>query len=251
LKIWLSLRRFSLCFSCIALCVSFFLASCHTSTAPVVYRQQPLSEKINYHIVLSGETLFSIAWRYEVDVKMLAEKNGVSSVDKIYAGQKLLLNFGKHGASQSPLPAPSNAVQLSAPNNSAQRNTKASPSFSSNLRWRWPVRGEVSRKFTSSRLFKGIDIDSWFGAPVHAAAPGVVVYAGNGLRGYGQLIIIKHNSVFLSAYAHNKKIFVKEGQLIKDDQKISEAGGDGANKKRLYFEIRRKGKPVDPLRYLP
>lgn len=233
------------------LCVSFFLVSCHSSTAPVVYRQQPLSEKINYHIVSSGETLFSIAWRYEVDIKMLAAKNRISSIDKIHAGQKLLLSLSKHGGSQSLLTTQPLAGQFSASDSLGLEKTTISPSFSSNFRWRWPVKGEVSRKFNSSRLFKGIDIDSSFGAPVYAAAPGIVVYAGNGLRGYGQLIIIKHNSIFLSAYAFNKKIFVKEGQSIKADQKISEAGGDRANKIRLYFEIRRNGKPVDPTKYLP
>ena len=84
-----------------------------------------------------------------------------------------------------------------------------------------------------------------------AAGPGVVVYAGSGLRGYGKMIIIKHSEIYLSAYAHNRKILVKEGQEIKAGQVISEAGGDHANNRRLYFEIRKDGKPVDPRYYLP
>jgi lipoprotein NlpD len=128
---------------------------------------------------------------------------------------------------------------------------RKAPALPSNWRWQWPTTGRVVKRFNSTSLFKGVDIQSHPGAPVVVAAPGVVVYSGSGLRGYGKLIIVKHSDVFLSAYAHNRKIFVREGQELKGGQKISEVGGDPSDKKRLYFEIRKDGKPVDPLRYLP
>ncbi|MGK2914078.1 MAG: murein hydrolase activator EnvC family protein [Porticoccaceae bacterium] len=111
--------------------------------------------------------------------------------------------------------------------------------------------GRFTRNYDSGRVFKGIDIQSAAGRPVTAAATGTVVYAGNGLPAYGQLIIIKHDDTYLSAYAHNRKLFVSEGVVVKSGQTISEVGGDPANPGRLYFEIRERGKPVDPLRLLP
>ncbi|MAS40214.1 MAG: hypothetical protein CMK33_00680 [Porticoccaceae bacterium] len=117
--------------------------------------------------------------------------------------------------------------------------------------WDWPVKGRVSRQFDSNRKFKGINIQSTPGTAVRAAAPGEVVYAGDGLRGYGQLIIVKHNAAYLSAYAHNRVMRVREGERVSRGQTIGEVGGDAANPGRLYFEIRKQGSPVDPTRLLP
>jgi lipoprotein NlpD len=116
--------------------------------------------------------------------------------------------------------------------------------------WDWPVKGEVVTSFTKSGR-KGVDISGRRGQSVAAAADGHVVYAGGGLRGYGQLIIVKHNKRFLSAYAHNSRILVKEGDNVKVGQRIAEMGDTGTDKIMLHFEIRRDGKPVDPVRYLP
>jgi lipoprotein NlpD len=112
------------------------------------------------------------------------------------------------------------------------------------------VKGEVVTSFTKSGR-KGVDISGRRGQSVAAAADGRVVYAGGGLRGYGQLIIVKHNKRFLSAYAHNSRILVKEGDNVKVGQRIAEMGDTGTDKIMLHFEIRRDGKPVDPVRYLP
>lgn len=117
--------------------------------------------------------------------------------------------------------------------------------------WDWPVKGRVSRQFDSNRKFKGINIQSKSGTAVRAAAPGEVVYAGDGLRGYGQLIIVKHDATYLSAYAHNRVMRVREGERVRGGQTIGEVGGDAANPGRLYFEIRKQGSPVDPTRLLP
>ena len=118
--------------------------------------------------------------------------------------------------------------------------------------WNWPTQGKVIRTY-SSKLGgnKGIDISGKIGQPVLAASAGKVVYSGNGLASYGNLIIVKHSDQFLSAYAHNKKLFVREGGEVKRGQKIAELGNTGTSEAKLHFEIRYKGKPVNPLDYLP
>ena len=117
--------------------------------------------------------------------------------------------------------------------------------------WAWPTEGKILRNFTDSGSGRGLDIKGIRGQAVHAAADGRVVYHGSGLRGYGQLIIIKHNDEFLSAYAHNERIYIKEGDNVKRGTKIAAMGDTGADRVKLHFEIRRNGKPVDPLKYLP
>jgi len=119
------------------------------------------------------------------------------------------------------------------------------------LDWVWPAQGKIISTFSETANLKGIDIAGKSGQPVVASASGKVVYAGSGLRGYGKLIIVKHNSTFLSAYAHNKEIAVKEGQQVAKGQKIAEMGDTDADQVKLHFEIRRLGKPVDPTKFLP
>jgi lipoprotein NlpD len=119
------------------------------------------------------------------------------------------------------------------------------------LDWAWPVKGKIISGFSDTANLKGIDIAGTAGQAVHASAAGRVVYAGSGLRGYGKLIIIKHNTTYLSAYAHNREILVKEGQQVARGQKIAEMGNTDAEQVKLHFEIRRQGKPMDPTKYLP
>ncbi|TMH37059.1 MAG: LysM peptidoglycan-binding domain-containing protein [Betaproteobacteria bacterium] len=119
------------------------------------------------------------------------------------------------------------------------------------IQWVWPAAGKVVAGFSETSNFKGIDIAGKSGQPVVASAAGRVVYAGNGLRGYGKLVIIKHNNTYLTAYAHNREILVKEKQEVAKGQKISEMGDTDADQVKLHFEIRRLGKPVDPTKYLP
>jgi len=118
------------------------------------------------------------------------------------------------------------------------------------VEWGWPVRGRILAGFSEASN-KGLDIAGKPGDPVTAAAPGRVVYSGSGLRGYGKLVIIKHNKTYLSAYAHNREILVKEGQSVVKGQKIAEIGSTDADAPKLHFEIRKLGKPVDPARFLP
>lgn len=126
-----------------------------------------------------------------------------------------------------------------------------SPGDDEGLDWVWPAKGKVVAQFSESASLKGIDIGGAAGDPVVASAPGKVVYAGSGLRGYGKLVIIKHNATYLTAYAHNADILVKEGQAVARGQKIAEMGSTDADRVKLHFEIRRLGKPMDPLRFLP
>lgn len=115
--------------------------------------------------------------------------------------------------------------------------------------WRWPVKGKVLAPFTEQG--RGVDIAGKKGTPVVAAAAGRVIYAGDGVRGYGKLVIIKHNNTWLSAYAHNDKIFVEEQSDVRKGQKIAEMGASDADQVKLHFEVRRQGKPVDPVKVLP
>jgi lipoprotein NlpD len=128
---------------------------------------------------------------------------------------------------------------------------RASSEDGDDLDWMWPAKGKLVTGFSDTANLKGIDIAGAVGQPVLASAPGRVVYAGSGLRGYGKLVIIKHNNTFLSAYAHNRDILVKEGQQVTRGQKIAEMGSTDADQVKLHFEIRRLGRPMDPLKYLP
>jgi lipoprotein NlpD len=121
--------------------------------------------------------------------------------------------------------------------------------WGSTAKWIWPAKkGKIINYF--SPLNKGINISGYEGAPIYAVASGKIVYCGNGLRGYGNLIILKHNSLYLSTYAHNRVVFVKEGQWVRQGQIIAEMGRTGADKIMLHFEIRRAGKPIDPINLL-
>jgi lipoprotein NlpD len=134
----------------------------------------------------------------------------------------------------------------------APSTTTAMTATNSNSHWLWPTNGRVITMYSANDpLRKGIDLEGRQGDPVKATGAGSVVYAGSGLAGYGQLIIIKHNDQFLSAYGHNSKLLVAEGDAVKKGQVIAEVGSSGTDKNKLHFEIRKSGKPVDPMLYLP
>ena len=152
-------------------------------------------------------------------------------------------------------PAPRSDAKAE-PSSPAASTPPAAPSAATagdtdGLDWAWPTKGKIIAGFSDTANLKGIDIAGTAGQAIHASAPGRVVYAGNGLRGYGKLIIIKHNATYLSAYAHNREILVKEGQQVTRGQKIAEMGNTDADQVKLHFEIRRQGKPMDPAKYLP
>ena len=150
------------------------------------------------------------------------------------------------GAPQPTAPAPEATPAPVAP---APEPEKPAGTDKEDVDWIWPVKGKVLSPFTETT--KGMDIAGKKGAPVVAAASGRVVYAGAGLRGYGKLVIIKHNDTWLSAYAHNDNILVKEQQDVRRGQKIAEMGQSDTDQVKLHFEVRREGKPVDPVKILP
>jgi lipoprotein NlpD len=185
------------------------------------------------HIVRKGETLYSIAWRYGKDADALARWNRLGDGSLIYPGQVLRLTAPSGSSSGS-------ATSRRAPPRSLPPIPDQPPPA-----WAWPTSGAISVNFGGKPgPGTGVLIDGKAGQAVYAAASGVVVYAGSGLIGYGQLIILKHNDTFLSAYGYNASLLVKEGQSIKKGQRIATMGEGPENKPRLHFEIRRNGKPV-------
>ncbi len=219
------------------------------------------------HTVTRGDTLYSIALRYGVDVRELARWNGISDTSVLSIGQTLRLTppagvatvtpVAPAGTTEvHPLPAPgvAEAGPPVAPAAVPPAITKPEPvkpaPVESTVNWLWPAPGKVIETFDETHN-KGIDIAGNEGDPVLAAADGDVVYVGSALRGYGNLVIVKHNEEFISAYAHNRQILVKQGQGVKRGQRIAEIGRTDADRTKLHFEVRRQGKPVDPLRYLP
>ena len=158
------------------------------------------------------------------------------------------------GAAQAPAPTPPppTVVARADPKLEPRSDAKAAASDDNDrIDWLWPATGKLVTGFSDNANLKGIDIAGKAGQPVVATAAGKVVYAGTGLRGYGKLVIVKHNNTYLSAYAHNNDILVKEGQQVSRGQKIAEMGDTDSDQVKLHFEIRRLGKPVDPLKYLP
>ena len=246
----------------ILITAAFSSACSNNRYVPVNERNQPPSTSLSSHRVAGGETLFSIAWRYGLNYKSLARNNRISSPYTIYPGQTLSLKASKR--SQGKPPKKSKRVKKStskAKVNSYSRSKKqakvvkkssSNVGYSTSFSWQWPSAGPLLKKYSQgSSVNKGIDIGGKKGESVTTAAPGRVVYSGDGLRGYGKLVIVKHNEDYLSAYAHNNRLFVKEDQVVKAGQKIAEIGSSGTDKNMLHFEIRRDGKPVDPLKYLP
>jgi lipoprotein NlpD len=153
------------------------------------------------------------------------------------------------GPAPAPVLAPATAPAVAPAQEPAGKPDAVAPD-EDKVDWGWPARGQIIAGF-SEATNKGLDIAGKPGDPVIASAPGRVVYSGSGLRGYGKLVIIKHNKTYLSAYAHNSEILVKEGQSVVKGQKIAEVGSTDSDRPKLHFEIRKLGKPVDPAKYLP
>ncbi len=231
------------------------LSACSSTktSAPVSDLTQPPSFKIKSHTVARGETLFAIAWRFNLDVDDLAAANAISAPYTIYPGQKLSLDLNKKTVSQVSTARTKQPVSTRSKIQTRKQQTKSPKSSETQtLRWVWPVSGKLITRFSGSdELRKGIDIAAKKGEPVLAAGDGEIVYAGAGLRGYGNLLIVKHNDRYLSAYAHNSKLIAREGKKVKAGEKIAEIGSSGTDRDKLHFEIRRDGKPVNPLGYLP
>ncbi|MFZ3203350.1 MAG: peptidoglycan DD-metalloendopeptidase family protein [Pseudomonas sp.] len=264
------------------LVIGAFLAGCASSPSGSVQvvdrnnrgaamqQRQPVTS--GQYVVRRGDTLYSIAFRFGWDWKALAARNGIAPPYLIRVGQVIRFD-GRQPARGSvvasaptvtrpaavarpiaPIHAPAARpqAQTSVPIKPTPATTPVQSVQRSASGWAWPAGGVVIGRFSSNgSLNKGIDIAGDLGQPVLAASDGSVVYAGSGLRGYGELVIIKHSDTYVSAYGHNRRLLVQEGQQVKAGQTIAEMGSTGADRVKLHFEIRRQGKPVDPLQYLP
>lgn len=236
------------------------LVSCAGEVIPVpIYDgpDKPKSQPVSY-TVKSGDTLYSIAWRYYLDYRQLANINDLDEPYHLTKGQVLYLAGKKRvsGHSRPSQPThrkasvqPTHRVYTKKTSQVVKPAPKVQLAQGPVRNWRRPTRGRVVQSYSAEN--KGIDFAGTLGQPVYASAGGVVAYSGTGLRGYGNLIIIKHNNLFLSAYGHNRVSLVKEGQVVKPGQKIAEMGSSGAKKVMLHFELRRAGKPVNPARFIP
>lgn len=279
-----------------------FLAACSSAPKklPTEAEKEKLTEKqplpplsYPYYRVKAGDTLYSIAMRYDKDYKDLSKLNNLDEKFTIYVDQKLVLEDENVKPEQKtvavvetnkivakPLPPvnkPKPKIEPTKPivssnNNPKIANTKANESVvkntpsvgtnvqatakSGSLTWGWPVNnansGQLLKRFSTEGVgSKGIAIAGKRGDTVKASADGVVVYAGEGLVGYGKLIIVRHSDEYITAYAHNDRLIASEGQKVKLGQQIAELGSTGTDREKLHFEIRYKGKPVDPLSILP
>jgi lipoprotein NlpD len=239
------------------------------------------------HVVQKGDTLFAIAFNYGLDPRELAELNGIQDPNLIQVGQQIKLFPGTAAAvtesrqaqtsAQSSVKdqpkvvkypyseaavAKAEALQGDSPRVPVIARIEAKPEAKPEaqpaiqaaaedaLEWSMPTQGKLIGSFSEADNRKGIDIAGKLGQPIFASAPGKVVYSGSGLRGYGKLLIIKHNKTYLSAYAHNDQLLVKEGETVTRGQKIAEMGNTDSDQVKLHFEVRRLGKPVDPANYL-
>ena len=231
--------------------------------------------KPGYYTVKPGDTLIRIGLESGQSWKDIARWNNLENANLIEVGQVLRVVAPSTAVAAAPAPAEAGVVTRPVASSSITPTTAPTskggataptPTASTpapapapapvaaadddNLGFIWPASGNLLAGFDEARN-KGYDIAGKAGDPVLAAADGRVVYAGAGLRGYGNLIILKHNNTFLTAYAHNQALLVKEDQSVRKGQKIAEMGNSDADRVKLHFEIRRQGKPVDPSRYLP
>jgi lipoprotein NlpD len=255
------------------------LLACAAGPARAPVENREGEENVEYtqpagYEVVRGDTLYAIAWRYGMDYRKLASANRIARPYHIYPGQELVLGekdpepaavarvTSEPEIAPVSRPAPATATAgaakpkpttpppaASAPTATATNSDMSVPNEPVTS-WLWPARGKLVRDF-SGTVHKGIDIGGQAGDPVLATSSGRVVYAGNGIVGYGNLLILKHNEQYLSAYGHNRQLLVQQGDMVKSGEKIAEKGSSATNSVRLHFEIRREGKPIDPKKLLP
>ena len=209
------------------------------------------SDSGSTYTVKRGDTLYAISRSTGTSVRDLARLNNISPPYTIEVGQKLKLNSGSGTTAKAGASGKKSSTKRTAVTPSSAVPQSSWPPVGQRC-WRWPTSGKVVLPYsTSDGGNKGIDIAGKRGQPVYAAGAGKVVYVGNQLRGYGNLIMIKHNEDYISAYAHNDKLMVNNGQSVKIGQQIATMGSSDADSVRLHFQIRYRATAIDPLRYLP
>lgn len=221
-------------------------------TGSYVPSYAPVDINAATHTVVRGDTVYNISKRYNIAQDNLRAWNNLAD-NTISVGQVLRVKpsgYVAPAATTAPVNTPSTPVAVATPATPATTPTVSTGNTRtvSGITWQRPTVGNVVTQFGGSS--KGVDITGTAGQPVVAAADGKVVYAGSGLRGYGNLVIIQHNSTFLSAYGHNQSLLVNEGQTVKRGQTIAKMGNTDASRTQLHFEVRQNGKPVNPATYV-
>ena len=218
-----------------------------------------------FYRIKPGDTLLRIALDHGQSHRDIAEWNNIADMNQIEVDQvirvvpprssrsitsKAEVKQEKSGANKAVANSSDRMKEEKLAKNEAAAEKSNGVSADAGIKLSWPSKGNVIERFSEGKN-KGIDISGKPGDPIQAAADGKVVYAGNSLRGYGNLVIVKHDNTYLTAYAHNKTLLVKEGDSVKKAQKIAEMGNTDADQVKLHFEVRKHGKPVDPMSYLP
>ncbi len=248
-----------------AIFCAFFLtlylltSGCSSSGKPQVVERGTSSsynqnKKNKVHIVRKGDTLFSIASYYGQKVSKLAKCNKLGHPYTIHPGEKIATTCSVNNKTRKKKKSHrSQKANKKASNiNKKHKKSRNVEQVTVLARWRWPTIGHVVRRFNPGNQGKtGLEIAGKYRQSIYAAEAGKVVYSGSGLIGYGKLIIVKHNRRFLTAYGYNSELLVKEGDSVKSGQVIARMGRSPSNKAALFFELRKDGKPVNPMRYLP
>jgi len=238
---------------------TLLICSCSSDyLAPISERDNAPNWRPREYQIKPGDTLYSIAWEFGLDYRELARWNHIAAPHKIVTGSQLALSapttsnqrntqtkhYAKTGGS------PPQRVTTTATKKKYRSTTTANRS--TKVRWHWPTTGNLIATFSPKLGHnRGLNIAGKLNQPIKAAASGVVVYAGEGLKSYGKMIIVKHSEQYLSAYANNNAMNVREGQRVNSGETIARMGRRNDGKTMLHFEIRRNGKPVDPQKYLP
>ena len=250
----------------LAISTVVFQSGCATRSAPapVVDRSGGKGASLEpvqagFYRIKRGDTLLRIALDHGQSHRDIAEWNNIADMNQIEVDQVIRVlppRSAKAMTSKVEVkqekPSPSNQMkdEKLAKNEVKAEKSNNEPAADAGIKLSWPSKGNVIDRFDEGKN-KGIGISGKSGDPIQAAADGKVVYAGNSLRGYGNLLIVKHDNTYLTAYAHNKTLLVKEGDTVKKAQKIAEMGNTDADQVKLHFEVRKHGKPVDPMSYLP
>lgn len=208
------------------------------------------------YTVQKGDTLYGVSWAFGLDYKQVAQWNGIKPPYIIHIGDQIHLysKEQKNTAKTKPIVLTSLPRQVQPVKTRVAtvpvEETVVLQTAPASGKWSWPAQGNLVGKFSPKAGNKGIQIAGAEGSPIRATSSGQVVYAGEGLRGYGKLIIIKHSPEYISAYAHNREILVREGQAINSGQQIASMGQTDTNTPMLHFEIRKSGNPIDPIKLL-
>ncbi len=232
--------------NCLLFTVVIGISACISHPSAPVSDLSPVDKNQTHYTVKRGDTLHAISFRTGISYQHLAAWNNIRSPYRIYVGDKLSLNVAA-----KPVLAERQLRAIKPKSDLASKPIPPVKLPTTVVGWRWPAKGKLSQTFSRSKARFGIHIKAKRASRIVSAATGQVVYAGEAIKGYGALVIVKHSAQYISAYAHNDTILVKEGEYVKAGQVLAKMGSSGTKGVKLHFEIRRDGEPVDPLKFLP